>query len=243
MRIYILGNGAMGSAMAYGLRDKFEVILVGRSKDSLAKFSEFKTEIYGSSYDISDKNIILAFKPYALKDMTSILKGRANLCISVLAMTNLADIKGVLSKAYCVCLPNIAAKYKASTTAYYTDSSDELITDILNSFGKAVRVENESELRVAGALAGCVPAYLAVVAEALANGGVKEGLKKEISLNLVNSVFNSTAKLLKNYHPALLKELVCSPKGTTIKGVYELEKSSVRGAFMDALSASVKGNI
>lgn len=51
-------------------------------------------------------------------------------------------------------------KYKASTTAYYTDSSDELITDILNSFGKAVRVENESELRVAGALAGGVPAIL-----------------------------------------------------------------------------------
>lgn len=43
MRIYILGNGAMGSAMAYGLRDKFEVILVGRSKDSLATLVSLKT--------------------------------------------------------------------------------------------------------------------------------------------------------------------------------------------------------
>lgn len=240
MKIYIFGNGAMGSAMAYGLMDKFEVILVGRNSKNLAKFSEFKTEIYGSSYDISGKNIILAFKPYALKDMISILKGRANLCISVLAMTNLADIKAIAANAHCVCLPNIAAKYKASTTAYYSDSDDEMIVEILSSFGKVIRVESDSELKVAGVLAGCVPAYLSVVAEALANGGVKEGLKKEISLNLVNSVFNSTSKLLENYHPALLKELVCSPKGTTIQGVYELEKAGVRGAFMDALKASTE---
>lgn len=238
-KIYILGNGAMAEALANGLKSKFEVVIVGRKLENLAKFSEFKTEIYGKTYDIAGKNIILAFKPYVLKEMAEILKGEANLCISVLAMTTLDDIKLIKAKSYCVSLPNIAAKFRASTTAYYTDSKDELIVEILSAFGSAIRVSSDSDLRVAGVIAGCVPAYLALVAEALANGGVKEGLKKDMALNLVNSVFKSTASLLENHHPAMLKELVCSPNGTTIEGVYTLEQRGVRAAFMEALSASV----
>lgn len=242
MSIYILGNGVMATALAFGLKDNFEVIIVGRSKENLDKFKSIgiKTEIYGSFYDIDGKDIILAFKPYALSEMAKILKGKANVCISVLAMTSLDDLKCIDSKIYSVCLPNVAAKFKASTTAYYSNSDDEKIPKILSSFGDIVRVTSYDELKIAGVLSGCVPAYLAVVAEALANGGVKEGLKKEVSLNLVNYVFKSTASLLENYHPAELKELVSSPKGTTIEGIYELEKGGVRAAFISAVCASVK---
>ncbi|NLY03994.1 MAG: pyrroline-5-carboxylate reductase [Campylobacter sp.] len=240
MRIYILGNGAMGSAIVMGLKDKFEVIVVGRNVQNLEKFREIgiKTEIYGSSYDITDKNIILAFKPYALRQMSEILKGTANLVISVLAMTKLSDIECIKARYSTVCLPNIAAEFGSSTTAYFTKSDDALTLEILSSFGRAIKVNSDEEMSVAGVLGGCAPAYLAVVAEALVDAGVKEGLSRDKSLELVNSLFKSSAILLENYHPCRLKELICSPKGTTIEGVYALEKSGIRAAFIGAVRAS-----
>ena len=248
MQIYILGNGAMASAMAIGLKDKFEVIVVGRSEKKLENLANlgFKTEIYGSNYDISGKNIILAFKPYALGDMAKILCGRARICISVLAMSNLEKLSVINSEKTCVCMPNIAAKFKSSVTPYFTEHNgkfDDEIYEILSEFGKAVRLENEKDMAIAGVLSGCVPAFLAMTAESLANGGVKCGLKKEISANLVGGVFESSAKLLENMHPSLLKESVCSPAGTTIEGVFELEKHGIRSAFASAVVKSYEKSV
>lgn len=248
MQIYILGNGAMASAMAIGLKDKFEVIVVGRSEKKLENLANlgFKTEIYGSSYDISNKNIILAFKPYALGDMAKILRGKARICISVLAMTNLEKLQILQSEQFCVCMPNIAAKFTSSVTPYFSESGgkfDDEIYEILSTFGKAVRVENEKDIAIAGVLSGCTPAFLAMVAESLGNGGVKCGLKKEIASNLVSGVFESSAKLLENMHPSLLKESVCSPAGTTIEGVLELEKHGIRSAFASAVVKSFEKSV
>lgn len=248
MQIYILGNGAMASAMAIGLKDKFEVIVVGRSEKKLENLANlgFKTEIYGSSYDISNKNIILAFKPYALGDMAKILRGKARICISVLAMSNLEKLSVINSEKTCVCMPNIAAKFKSSVTPYFVEFDgkfDDEIYEILSTFGKAVRVENEKDMACAGVLSGCVPAFLAMVAESLGNGGVKCGLKKEIASNLVSGVFESSAKLLENMHPSLLKESVCSPAGTTIEGVLELEKHGIRSAFASAVVKSFEKSV
>ncbi|NLK66226.1 MAG: pyrroline-5-carboxylate reductase [Campylobacteraceae bacterium] len=240
MQIHILGNGAMATALALGLRDKFEIIIVGRSEANLAKFKELgiKTEIYGSSYDIENKNIILAFKPYALKEMSGVLEGKASLCISVLAMTKLGDLDVIDAKVKAATMPNIAAEFKASITPYFTNDDDTIIREILDTFGNSERVFSDDELRVAGVMSGCVPAYLALVAEALSNAGVKEGLKADISLNLARGVFASATKLLEHSHPALIKERICSPKGTTIEGVVELERQGVRGAFIEAFHKS-----
>lgn len=238
----------MASAMAIGLKDKFEVIVVGRSEKKLENLANlgFKTEIYGSSYDINNKNIILAFKPYALGDMAKILRGKARICISVLAMSNLEKLSVINSEKTCVCMPNIAAKFKSSVTPYFAEFDgkfDDEIYEILSTFGKAVRVENEKDMACAGVLSGCVPAFLAMAAESLANGGVKCGLKKEISASLVSGVFKSSAKLLENMHPSLLKESVCSPAGTTIEGVLELEKHGIRSAFASAVIKSFEKSV
>ena len=248
MQIHILGNGAMASAMALGLKDKFEVIVVGRSEKKLENLANlgFKTEIYGDSYDISNKNIILAFKPYALGDMAKILRGKARICISVLAMTNLEKLNAINSEKTCVCMPNIAAKFKSSVTPYFAEFDgkfDDEIYEILSAFGKAVRLESQKDMACAGVLSGCVPAFLAMVAESLGNGGVKCGLKKEIASNLVSGVFESSAKLLDKMHPSLLKESVCSPAGTTIEGVLELEKHGIRSAFASAVIKSFEKSV
>lgn len=240
MEIHILGNGAMASALAFGLKDKFDITIVGRNEAKMSNLKNqgFKTEIYGKNYDITDKNIILAFKPYALNEMAKILSGNSQICISVLAGVCLENLQIIKSNNYAVCMPNIAAYFKTSTTPYFTTSLNLQIHNIISEFGEAIKLENESDLRVAGVISGCVPAFLAIVAESLQNGGVKEGLKKEISANLVNGVFKSSAKLLESMHPAILKEKVCSPAGTTIEGVIELENCGIRSAFINAVSKS-----
>ena len=79
MRIHVLGNGVMAGAMIEALiNGKFEVVVVGRNEAKLSKFKEFglHIETYGANYDITGKNIILAFKPHAIADMKQILKGK-----------------------------------------------------------------------------------------------------------------------------------------------------------------------
>lgn len=240
MKIYILGDGVMAKAMTIGLKDKFEIVIVSRRKVDISEFggSNIKNELYGKSYDISDKNIILAFKPYALKEVASKLIGRAKNCISVLAMTKLEDLECINSQNLACAIANIASELKASTTVYYSKGDDCVIKEILSEMGDIFKVNSYEELKIGGVISGCVPAYLALVNEALQNGGVKEGLKKDISANLVNSVFLGSAKLMQNIHPAIIKEKVCSPAGTTIEGVYSLEKSKIRASFIKALNKS-----
>lgn len=238
-KIYILGNGAMATAIAEGVKDSYEVVIVSRRPFE----SEFKNEIYGDSYDIGGKNIILAFKPYALEDVSQILKNRAKICISVLAKTSVDKIsKFIQADSHAVCIPNLAAKYKSSITPYLlsTQADKNEIVKILTTFGSTLETSDDKSLNVASVLAGCAPAYLCIVAESLANAGVLEGLKSSDSATLVRGLFESFSKLLQNSHPVQIKESVCSPAGTTIEGVYELEKGNVRTAFINALKASVK---
>ncbi|WP_241517570.1 pyrroline-5-carboxylate reductase [Campylobacter blaseri] len=241
MEIYILGNGSMAEAMAIGLSSKFKVIIVSREKQDSRYLSEFniKNELYGQKYDIEGKNIILAFKPYALKEVSKKLVGKAEICISVLAMTKLEDLKHIDSKVRVCAMPNIAAKFKASTTIYYTNDDDSKAAQILKEFGDIYRVYSDDEFKISGVVSGCVPAYLALINEALQNGCVREGINKELARSLVNSSFKSSVELMQNFHPAIMKEKVCSPKGMTIEGVYFLEKNGIRGIFMEALNRSI----
>lgn len=240
MKVYIFGGGTMGTAIARGLRvNGFEIVIVERNKNLELENEGFEVEVYGSNYDIKGKNIILAFKPYALESVSKILINEAKVCISVLARTPLETLKkSIKSQTHAVCLPNIAAKFCSSITPFICDKQENLVSEILDGFGKSVRVMSQAELDAGSVLAGCAPAFLAIVAEALANAGVKEGLKNSDAKNLVSGLFNGFSKLLENSHPSLIKEAVCSPGGTTIAGVAQLEKLGLRGLFFEAVRAS-----
>lgn len=240
--IFILGNGAMATAMAFGLMDDYDVTIVGRDEKKLKnlQINGFKTELYGAKFDINNKKIILAFKPYALKDVSKILYGKAELIISVLASSMLEDIKNhIHSHRYIKAMPNIAAKFKSSITPFFSNDCKETDWLILSKFGEICRVDSENELDIAMAISGCAPAYLALVAEAMACGGVSKGLKKDMAYKLTNGVFKSISALLSKNHPAIIKEAVCSPNGTTIQGVNVLEEYAIRSAFIKAIKASV----
>ena len=96
-------------------------------------------------------------------------------------------------------------------------------------------------LSVASALAGCGPAFAAMFLEALADGGVKNGLPRQTAYRLAAQMMAGTAELhlATGTHPGVMKDAVCSPGGTTIKGVAALENAGMRGAVMRAVDATL----
>lgn len=241
MKVVIVGAGNMGLAMAQGLKSSgFNITLAGRASPKLQSLSsEFDTEIIGDNYDINGKNIILAIKPNALKWFSNVIIGKANLIISVLARTSLDQIQTLSSAAHAICLPNIAAKDRASINPYMANAQIEQIEHILNGFGTAVKFDSKAEFDAASIISGCAPAYLAVIAEAISNAAVRSGLKLSDAKAMTSGLFTSFSTLIKDTHPALIKDSICSPAGTTIEGICELEKAGVRSAFIEAIQASL----
>lgn len=240
-KIYILGSGAMAKAMAHGLKNSgFSVVLVSREKIDFSASPELlggvENELYGENFDIEGKDIILAFKPYAMDEVAKKLSGKAKRVLSVLARTDLEAVKAVKSADYAICMPNLAAAKNASITPFL---GDESLCHIISGFGKAVKMASKSEFDAAGIISGCAPAFLALVAEALVNGAIRGGVKAKDANELVSGLFDSVRVLLASSHPALLKESVCSPAGTTIEGISKLEEKGVRSAFIEAVMASL----
>jgi len=143
-------------------------------------------------------------------------------------------------------MTNIAVMAQSSYTVYTFDNdvSEEnrkLAVEIFEKFG-ASREVDEKYIDAITALSGSGPAYLYTVIEALTYGGLLIGLPRDLAMEAVAHTFIGTARLLlasKN-HPAQLKDMVVTPGGVTIEGIYELEDSRVRTAMMKAINAAYK---
>ncbi|GHT41440.1 pyrroline-5-carboxylate reductase [Planctomycetales bacterium] len=122
-----------------------------------------------------------------------------------------------------------------------TPNDVKLATDLLNTVGIAVQFP-ERQLDAVAGLSGSGPAYVYLMIEALADGGVKMGLSREHALELAtHTVFGSAKVVLETgTHPGVLKDKVCSPRGTTISGIHALERSAFRSTVIDAVEAATK---
>ena len=238
MKLYIVGYGEMAKAIAYGLKNGYELAVVGRNEEKMKKFcDEVGISEYHNidNFDITDKNIILAVKPYVLDELR--FSGKANILISIMAGKKISLLKKIPAKFYLRAMPNVAARNKASTTTITGDLQikDEMIK-LFENIGDVIWVDTEKELDIATAIAGSGPAFLAMVEEAIMDGGVVSGLKRELAYKLTKSLFKSFATL--DEHPALIKDKVMSPDGTTASGVDVLEKNKIRSAFIEAIKKS-----
>ncbi len=244
MKLTLIGNGFMAQALARGLVNNFEVEIIGRDEKKLneikTRIPEVEVKVMKDMEDITDKNIIFCVKPYALQSVAARLEGKANVLFSILAGTTLDNLKKqIQSKFYIRTMPNVAASVCGSTTTVTGDKeAKNLALELFSYVGKTVWVNTEKQLDVATALAGSGPAFLSLVAESLSDGAVKAGLERSISNELVKGLFSGYAKLLETTHPALIKDSVMSPGGTTAAGMGKLEEGAVRDAMIKAVEAA-----
>lgn len=244
--ITFIGNGNMAKSIAQGLKGKYNIEVVGRNMERLDAFEAAlgkKVEKFPlDDFDITDKTILLCVKPGNLESVAKQLKGKAKLLLSVLAGVPVEKLKKkIKSKAVVRAMPNLAASAGASMTTLTGDAEHREEAEVLmRSAGSVLWLESEKEIDIATALAGSGPAYLALIAEALADGAVNQGLKREDAMLVMRGLFAGFGKLIQEMHPALLKDSVMSPGGTTAAGYYTLEKGRVRASCMEAVEKAYK---
>jgi pyrroline-5-carboxylate reductase len=246
MKLTFIGNGNMAKALIEGLVGTYEIEVLGRNQISLnallKQLPEIQIKLLDDKENISNKNIVLCVKPYSLPDLSTKLYGEANVIYSVLAGTTISSIKSnIKSKKYIRTMPNLGASYlKSMTTVTGDEDLKEEALKIFNKIGTTLWLSSENELDIATGVAGSGPAYLALIAESLADGAVSAGLKRDDSQKLVAGLFDGFAKLIQNDKPANIKDGVMSPAGTTAAGYNALEKSGVRFAMIDAVNDAYK---
>ena len=239
--ITFIGNGNMGLSIAKGLKGKYNIEVVGRDIKKLDAFEESlgtKVDKYLiDDFDMADKTVLFCVKPANVEEVGKKLKGKARVIFSVLAGTSLERLKKHLkTKAVVRTMPNLAASVGASMTTLTGDHRFKKEAEsLLGAVGDTLWLESEKEIDIATALAGSGPAYLALVAEALADGAVKQGLKREDAMTTMKGLFSGFGELIQEMHPALLKDAVMSPGGTTAAGYGALEDGNVRASCMDAV--------
>jgi pyrroline-5-carboxylate reductase len=239
-----IGNGNMALSLAKGLKDTYNIEVVGRDIQKLEMFERDLgltcKKYLLDSFDISKRTLIFCVKPANVEEVAGKFQGKAQTLYSVLAGTQIKKLSSnIQADNYIRTMPNLAASVlKSMTTITGSLTCKQEAIDIFGAIGSTLWVNSEKELDIATALAGSGPAYLALIAEALSDGGVKQGLKREDAMILMRGLFDGFATLIQNEHPAILKDNVMSPGGTTAAGYSALEESNVRNGCIKAVESA-----
>ena len=194
--------------------------------------------------------IVLAVKPQNVPAVLADLRGRIGgekLLISIVAGVRLAVLADGLGDGRLArVMPNMPCLVGASASAYSlgpsaTAADGELVAKLLGAVGRAFAVEERLLDAVTG-LSGSGPAFVFVMIEALADGGVRMGLPRTVATALAAQTCQGAAAMVlaTGEHPAALKDRVASPGGTTIAGLQALEAGGLRAALMAAVEAATR---
>lgn len=252
MKIGFLGAGAMGGAILSGAINtgvvKAEDVYVSDFSDAIkTKYKEMGCNIAGSNEELGNAvDIVVAcVKPQyaaaALKELGTSLDGKA--MISIMAGLTTDSIREMTAGNFRLLrlMPNTPAL--VGMGAFALDAGTDLTKDekefaqkLFESIG-IVEWMPEDLIDTACGLSGAGPAYIYLVIEALADGGVVKGLPRATAQRLAAQTVMGAAKMVleTGQHPGFLKDQVCSPGGNTIVGMKTLEEHGVRGAFIDTV--------
>jgi pyrroline-5-carboxylate reductase len=253
-----LGAGRMATALARGwLRAGLIRADSCRASDPLtAARQTFATET-GCPADCDNRAVasassllILSVKPQSmpalLADIHPYVKGR--LVVSIAAGITLRQLEAALGTDCRLIrvMPNTPCLIGCSASGYSPGDNAAaediaLVDRLLNAVGVAFRLPEHLLDAVTG-LSGSGPAFVYLMIEALSDGGVRMGLPRDVATALAAQTVLGAAKMVleTQSHPAVLKDMVASPGGTTIAGLHALERSGVRGALMDAVEAATQ---
>jgi pyrroline-5-carboxylate reductase len=253
-QVGFIGGGNMGEALIRGLVESNVVpadhihvtdVRADRVRQLADQYGVRPFE--GNAALVSGADVVvLAVKPQimapVLRETLPALTNRP-LLISLAAGVSTATIQAILGKypRLIRVMPNTPALVLHGVTAIAKgpglDQDDlETAQEIFAAVGRAVVLDEEQMDAVTG-LSGSGPAYVALVIEALADGGVKMGLDRATAMTLATHTVLGAAKLLAEtgMHPGALKDMVSSPGGTTIAGIAALEEGGVRTTFIRAV--------
>jgi len=195
--------------------------------------------------------LFLAVKPDqvagVLGEIEPQLDPKRHLLVSIAAGVTLARLEAAApGQRFIRVMPNTPALVGASASACaggsaVTKADGDLILQLLGSVGLVFGVREKLLDAVTG-LSGSGPAYAFLMIEALADGGVAAGLPRDIAQKLAAQTLLGAAKMVleTGLHPGALKDAVCSPGGTTIEAIHELERGGVRAALISAVRASAE---
>lgn len=254
MRLVFLGLGKMGRSILRGVLEKGflspeEVGVLGRSPDRTQELARaFGLRGVGLEELSQAERLLIAVQPRDFPPLAPLIAHPMTGYISIMAGVSTALLSRRLGTRRVVrAMPNLAAEIGKSSTALFGPKEAEEAGDLAFARALFATVGEVYEIpeRLFDAFTGMsasAPAYLAVVAEALADGGVRMGLSRALALRLAADALVATGELLKRTHPAQLKDQVASPGGTTIHGLFALEAHGVRAALMEAVErATLRG--
>lgn len=253
MRLAVIGCGNMASAIIGGLTGKG--IIKGSeitASDKLAEAREKMRRNFGTEVTednracVRDAELVLfAVKPGVFPDIAEELKEavRGKLLLSIMAGKSIKDLEDMLGADQKIvrAMPNTPALVGAGITGYCPNSKVspeevEQMRIVLEAFSEAEQVP-ESLMGVVTSLSGSSPAYVYMFIEAMADAAVADGMPRKQAYHFASQTVLGSAKMVleTGRHPGELKDMVCSPAGTTIEGVTKLEEKGFRTAVIEAV--------
>ena len=257
MKVGFIGLGNMATAIIGGILQKKAVApedIIGSDVQETAR-EKIKTE-YNITTVTNNKDVasqvdilFLAVKPIFVPVVISEIKEsvkKETIIVSIVAgktLEYLADSFENADTKIVRCMPNTPALVLEGCTGVcangnVTDGELNTVLQLLRCFGAAYIV-TESMMDIVVGISGSSPAYVFMFIEAMADAAVAEGMPRAQAYNFAAHAVLGSAKLVleTGKHPGELKDMVCSPGGTTIEGVRVLEEKGFRGAIMDAAKA------
>jgi pyrroline-5-carboxylate reductase len=258
-KLGFIGCGNMASAMiggiiSNGVLESSKIIASNRSEEKLEKIQkDYKIDITQNNIEAAKEAeiIVLAVKPLfyetVIKEIKdAVTKNQIIVTITVgFTMERIKELFGMDCKIIRT-MPNTPALVGEAMTAvscneFVTEEEMAEVRRILNGFGKTEMIP-ERLMDASVGVSGSSPAYVYMMIEAMADEAVLEGIPRDQAYRFAaQSVLGSAKMVLETgKHPGELKDMVCSPGGTTIEAVMELEKNGFRSAIMKAMKACVE---
>ena len=253
MKLGVVGVGKMGEAILEGvlgsrLLETGEVGVIGGLGRKAAEVAERHGVKLLSRSDLrSAERVLICVQPKVFPEVAEWISHPNAGYISIMAGVNLNSLsKRIGSRRVVRAMPNLGATIHKSATAVVgmpeaAESGDlEFAQALFASVGDVYDLP-EPLFNTFTGMVGSGPAYAAIFAEALADGGVRMGLSRKLAIELAGKLLITTGELLlRRVHPSILKDEVSSPGGTTIAGIAEIERYTFRAAIIEAVRAATE---
>jgi len=235
----------MASALARGWGDPVLVYDAYRPRAE-ALVEQLGGEVVASNGELAQRAdaVLLAHKPAGLERVAAELGGDAKGVISILGGVPLTALRAVYGATPVVrMIPSVPVEVRQGVTCHARDeqAESELEAQAIALFERVGLVVSldEAQMDIATGLMSCAPAYVALVAEAQVDAGVRAGLPADVAGELVAANIAGTAALLqaRGMDTLAVRRAVTSPGGITARGLAALERGGVRAAFDDAMQA------